>query len=118
MLARSAIKPRKRNAPRPAWKVADSYRQWLRGRPCACGGKLNCGGKIVAAHVDNAGGKGMGTKVADKNCIPLSEYCHQLQHSIGWPRFEKFLPGGSGPKLSVEYWNAWPGRLEWEASQR
>src|SRR3546814_4506728 len=35
MLPRSAFAPRKKNSGRPAWKVARSYAQWLRGRPCA-----------------------------------------------------------------------------------
>jgi hypothetical protein len=116
MLARSAFRPRKTNAPRPAWKVAEAFRQWLRGRPCACQGKApNCGGPIRSAHVDHAGSKGMGTKVADSNCIPLSDNCHRLQHTIGWRTFEAtYLPGKDAVKLSNEYWSAWPGRKAWE----
>jgi hypothetical protein len=117
MLARSAFAPRKKNAPRPAWKVAEAFKQWLRGRPCACGGtNPGCAGRIEAAHVDHAGGKGIGSKVADRFCLPLSEACHRLQHTIGWKSFEaKFLPGKDAVLLTLRYWAAWPGKHAWEA---
>lgn len=115
MLARSAFKPRRQNAPRPAWKVAEAYKQWLRGRPCACGGRLDCcEGPIVAAHVDHAGGKGVATKVADRHCIPLSDGCHRRQHNIGWRTFERDLPCRDAVKLASLYWHEWPGRIKWE----
>lgn len=117
MLGPAALRNRHRNAPRPAWKVADAFRQWLRGRPCACEGKNpDCGGLIRSAHVDYAGSKGMGTKVADCDCIPLSDNCHRLQHQIGWKSFETaFLKGlGSALLMANEYWRAWPGRAKWE----
>ena len=108
MLSRAATAPRKRNAPRPAWKVAEAFRKWLRGRPCACKGRNpDCYGVMVAAHVDHAGGKGTGTKVADRHCIPLTVACHDLQHAKGWR--------GDAVKLAAEYWNAWPARGQWEA---
>jgi hypothetical protein len=117
MLARSATRSRHQNAPRPAWKVAEAFKQWLRGRPCACAGRgPTCSGKVQSAHVDYAGGKGTGTKVADRNCIPLSEGCHRLQHDRGWPWFDQQVLGGvsRGLMLSAEYWRAWPGRAAWE----
>lgn len=107
--------PRRKNAPRPAWKVADSFRQWLRGRPCAADGYGLCEGRIVAAHVDHAGGKGMGTKVADRHCLPLCDGHHTRQHNRGWPTFEKeCLAGRSAVAMAAAYWNAWPGRVAWE----
>jgi len=121
MLARSAILPRKRNAPRPAWKVARGFGQWLRGRPCACGGtNKDCGGPMVAAHVDYAGkgsrdAKGTGTKAADRFQIPLSDNCHRLQHNKGWPWFEKNILGRRAETLALSYWQLWPGRRAWEA---
>lgn len=123
MLARAAFAPRKKNAPRSFWKVNEAFRQWLRGRPCACGGRNSfCDGKIQAAHVDYAGkgtrdAKGTGTKVADRWSIPLSASCHMLQHNRGWPWFDITILGlaGAGEKLAAEYWNAWPGRRAWEA---
>lgn len=116
MLSRSAIAPRKRNAPRPAWKVADAFRQWLRGRPCALAGTGLCQGPIVAAHVDHAGDKGVGTKVSDRHCIPLCDWHHHDQHLRGWPQCEAKLPGKDAVKLAAEYWRAWPGRAKWEAA--
>jgi len=118
VLGPSMLRNRHRNAPRPAWKVADAFRQWLRGRPCACAGKNpNCGGPIRSAHVDYAGTKGIGTKVDDRFCIPLSDYFNKTQHAIGWHTFEtRYLNGpGSGLMLSNEYWAAWPGRSRWES---
>jgi hypothetical protein len=118
MLARSAIRPRRQNAPRPAWKVAEGFKQWLRGRPCACAGKNDdCGGPIRSAHADYAGDKGMATKVSDRFCIPLSDNCHRLQHAKGWPWFDLHILGGvsRGLMLSQEYWRAWPGRAKWES---
>jgi len=122
-LARSAIKPRKQNAPRPAWKVADAFRQWLRGRPCACcRANADCGGPMVAAHVDYAAkgtrdAKGTASKVADRWNIPLSDNCHRLQHSKGWPWFEKNILGRRADTLAAAYWNVWPGRIAWERKQ-
>jgi hypothetical protein len=110
----SLARPRHRNAPRPAEKSAKGFLQWLRGRECACGGCL-CDGnsRIVAAHVDHAGGKGMATKVADRFAIPLSDDCHRLQHSWGWRTYEQRL-GSDAVKLAEAYWQAWPGRIAWE----
>lgn len=118
MLSRAALAPRKQNAPRPAWKCAEAFKQWLRGRPCACGGRNPaCSGKIQAAHVLHESA-GMGTKAADRYCIPLSEGCHiNTQHRIGWISFAaKYLGGRDPVALSEEYWKAWPGRRAWEAS--
>lgn len=116
MLGPSALRSKFRNAPRPEWKVADSFRQWLRGRPCACEGRNpKCGGPIRSAHVDHAGDKGMGTKVADRHCIPLSDQCHKTQHAIGWRSFQTiYLKGRDAVAMAAEYWKAWPGRVAYE----
>ena len=114
-MIRVNIKPRKQNSPRPAWKVATAFRQWLRGRQCAADGYGLCEGRVQAAHVDHAGSKGMATKVADKFCIPLCEDHHRRQHNKGWMTFEKECLGGkSAVAISEAYWRAWPGRVEWE----
>jgi hypothetical protein len=122
-LGPASLRSRFKKAPRPDWKVADSFRQWLRGRPCACGGRNpDCGGPIRSAHVDYAAkgtpdAKGTATKVADRWCIPASDNCHQLQHNIGWPEFEKrFLPA-KADLLAAEYWTRWPGRAKWETDR-
>lgn len=124
-MMRLNIKPRKQNSPRPAWKVADAFRQWLRGRPCACGGRNpDCGGQMQAAHVDYAGkgtadAKGAGTKAADRWCIPLSASCHDMQHRKGWPWFDQQILGGlsRGEMMAAEYWRLWPGRAKWESDR-
>lgn len=125
MLPRSALKPRRQNAPRPAWKVAEAFRQWLRGRECACrGNNPECSGPIIAAHVDYAGkgtpdAKGTGSKAADRWCIPLSDGCHRLQHDRGWPWFDVTIlkMAGAGAMMAADYWYIWPGRKAWEAKQ-
>jgi len=111
------VRPRHRNAPRPAWKVAESFKQWLRGRPCAADGHGLCDGKVQSAHVDHAGDKGMGTKVSDRHCIPLCAGHHTRQHTRGWATFERECLGGKpAVALAAAYWQAWPGRGDWEAS--
>lgn len=115
-------RPRKRNAPRPAWKVCEAYLQWLRGRPCFLAGKGGCGTvsdmrkPIEPAHVDCAGGKGMGTKVADQFAIPLCQLHHDEQHGKvgsfksrgGWKTFQAKY-GFDAVKVAGEYWRAWKG---------
>lgn len=125
MLSRSALKPRHRNAPRPAEKSAPQFLQWLRGRQCAvaatgrAGAVEACEGKIEAAHVDYAGGKGVGTKVADRFAIPLCSYHHARQHAVGWDTFDRHWLGGVSMALfmAADYWRAWPGRIAWERKQ-
>lgn len=120
-LGPSAFKARRRNAPRPAWKVADAFRVWLRRLPCACGGRNpGCGGPVRSAHVDYAAkgtpdAKGTSSKVADRWCVPLTDNCHRLQHDKGWPWFNANILRGDAEKLAEEYWSRWPARSKWEA---
>lgn len=111
-------RPRKRNAPRPAEKSAPAFLQWLRGRACRAFGP-GCSGKIEAAHVDYAGGKGMGSKVSDRFAIPLCSGHHRQQHRFGWQSFEHAAWNQNGYALSSAnaYWRAWPGRIAWERKQ-
>lgn len=106
-------KPRKRNAPRPAWKVATSYLQWLRGRPCAVASK-ECMGKIEAAHTPDPDSKGMGTKAADYGAVPLCTWHHRQQHDIGWPAFAKLHSIKSIDEWRSAFWKAWPGWFAWK----
>lgn len=102
-LGPSSLRPRKRNAPRPAWKVTESYLQWLRGRPCYLAGHRagGCGDQgrrspVESAHVNHGGGGGMGEKAADRHAIPLCQRHHDEQHGKigafsqrgGWPTFQ------------------------------
>lgn len=114
MLRASAFKPRKQNAPRPAWKVAEAFKQWLRGRDCMIADRGGCAGRIEAAHVDYAGDKGMATKVSDRFCVPLCHEHHRVQHQHGWSAFEGNYKVNA-LEASKAYWSAWPGRARWEA---
>jgi hypothetical protein len=82
----------------------------LRGRECLVGNG-NCEGKIQAAHVDYAGGKGVGTKVRDSASVPLCALHHFTQHQAGWTTFEETFLGGVGNALrsANTYWRAWHG---------
>lgn len=125
------VSPRKRNAPRPAWKVADQFHQWLRGRKCHLDGHRagGCGEgdpprrtPVEAAHVDHGGDKGMGTKASDCFAIPLCQRHHDEQHGKigafrnrgGWKSFE-LKYGFSAVDVARSYWQRWPGRRDWEA---
>lgn len=46
---------------------------------CCVGGAACCG-RIEAAHVDHAGGKGMGIKVSDWATVPLCSHHHAELH--------------------------------------
>lgn len=96
-------------------KRVPEFLQWLRGRACLING-ADCEGKMEAAHVDYAGGKGMGMKVPDKFCVPLCNKHHTEQHNTGIDTFER----RHKTKLldaSREYWRRWPGRLKWELKE-
>lgn len=132
---RANTRPRKRNSPRPAEKSAPAFLQWLRGRECflanhRCGG---CGEgdasfarpPVEAAHVDHAGGKGMGTKAPDRFAIPLCQRHHDEQGGRvgsfrsgrgGWKTFE-IKYGFHAVDVAGDYWHRWPGRRAWEAKQ-
>jgi hypothetical protein len=100
------IRPRKRNAPRPAWKVEKAYHQWLRGRPCALDGE-GCSGKMEAAHTPDPGSKGMGTKAADFNAIPLCQRHHKLHTDKGWSAIG--MTRESAQIRAASYWSLWKG---------
>lgn len=109
------VRPRKRNARRPAEKSAPGFLQWLRGRECAAVHFGICEGKIEAAHTYGAGDKGIGTKSNDAYAIPLCSRHHRLQHDKGWRSFEGvYLGCQRAPAMAEAYWKAWPGRAKWE----
>jgi hypothetical protein len=99
-------RPRKRNAPRPAWKVEKAYHQWLRGRPCAKSGP-DCDGRMEAAHTPDPLSKGLSTKAADHNAIPLCQFHHKLHTNKGWSAIG--LTRESARLLGNAYWAAWNG---------
>ena len=103
---------------RPDEKSAPQYLAWLRLRPCAVEG-CDRPGKIEAAHVPGAGDKGIGSKTADRNALPLCgcaqgiEGHHAEQHRIGWATFAIRYGLGDPLKLAGEYFSAWPGKIAW-----
>lgn len=101
------VRPRRRNAPRPAWKVEKAFHQWLRGRACAVEARVGCSGRMEAAHTPDPGSKGMGTKAADQNAIPLCQG-HHRQHTVqGWSAIG--LTRETARSMAAEYWRRWTG---------
>jgi hypothetical protein len=100
------VRPRKRNAPRPAWKVATAYLQWLRGRSCMLSSH-ECSGKIEAAHTPDPSSKGMGTKAADHNAIPLCQHHHGLHTRHGWSAIG--FTRETAQIAAAAYWRSWKG---------
>lgn len=111
-MLRVDTRPRRRNAPRPAWKVARSYLQWLRGRECALAKDGDCWGRIESAHTPDPRSKGISTKAADCNAIPLCQHHHSAHTNKGWSAIG--LTRETAAAMADAYWRAWPGRLEWE----
>jgi hypothetical protein len=101
------VRPRKRNAPRPAWKVAKAYHQWLRGRQCYLEGVGPCWGRIEAAHTPDPASKGISTKAADHNAIPLCQGHHKLHTDKGWSALN--LTREDARTLAAVYWRLWQG---------
>jgi hypothetical protein len=78
--------PRKRNSGKALeGRSYPQHLKWLRGRPCILEGRHGhaCEGKMEAMHVDGAGGKGMGLKVADYKAVPGCSEAHRLYHQYG-----------------------------------
>jgi hypothetical protein len=71
-----------------------------------------CDGKIEAAHMPDPASKGMATKAADCNCIPLCQYHHETHTNKGWSALGLTREGAT--TMADAYWRAWPGRKAWE----
>ena len=109
---RLSAAPRIKKAPRPAHKSAPGYLKWLRGRECILAAQGGCKGKVRACHWDQAGDKGMGTKVSDKWAFPMCDGHHTEQHR-GWVTF--IAKHGLTMRAICEfYWRNWHGRAAWE----
>lgn len=100
-------RPRHKNASRPVWKVAKAYLQWLRGRNCAVAHLGGCGGRMEAAHTPDPQSKGMGTKAADHNAIPLCTVHHRQHTTQGWSAIG--LTRELAQQMAGQYWRAWKG---------
>lgn len=110
---RPNLKPRKQNAPRPAWKVDRAYLQWVRGRRCAFEHLGGCEGPIEAAHTPDPGSKGFGTKAADSNVVPACVHHHRLHTIKGWSALG--LTKETAHALGRDYYRLWPSRAKWES---
>lgn len=119
MLAGNLTAPRHRNAGRPPEKSARAFLQWVRGRRCIFAHDGKCEGKIEAMHLDFAGGKGVGTKVADRYAVPACSGHHRRQHNKGWQTFMAAMGTNANELLiaAARLWNAWPSRASWERKQ-
>lgn len=95
-----------------------SHLAWLRKRPCLLAGKPghDCEGKIEAAHVDHAGGKGMSLKVADYHTVPLCSMSHASLHMAG-PKTWQMRHGVNLIDAAAAYAKASPHRHLWEADR-
>ena len=117
MLTRKSFMPRKRAKARSFDpKRCEPYLRWLRRLPCVLDGRGGCSGRIVAAHVDYAGDKGMATKVSDRYAVPMCDGHHTVQHGWGWKSFESNFRIDT-LELSKAYYDEWlktPAGREWE----
>lgn len=67
----------------------------------------DCVGKIEAAHTPDPASKGMGTKAADRNAIPLCQAHHALHTRNGWSAIG--LTRETAMVAAAAYWKAWKG---------
>ena len=79
---------------------------------CRCGSTVN----IEVAHVRCGTDGGMGLKPGDYWTISLCSLCHQLQHQMGEPEFEKRYTIDM-KKLAREFVKASPKRRELEEAR-
>lgn len=106
---------RHRNAKDPAGKRCEPFLKWLRTRACILSHTGNCRGKVRACHWDEAGDKGMSTKVSDKFSLPMCDGHHAEQtDDLGWPRFQ-LKYGFIALVVCAAFWRDWHGRAKWEA---
>lgn len=125
--------PRRKNAPLPKAKEMP-HAQWIRGRGCHLAGHAagGCGfadpprkSPVEAAHVNHAGGGGMGIKADGQHIIPLCQRHHDEQHGKigsfsqrgGWETFQ-IKYGFNAVDVARGYWLAWlrtPMGQAWEA---
>jgi hypothetical protein len=68
---------------------------------------------MEAAHMADPASKGMGTKAADRNCVPACEHHHKLHTDRGWSALG--ITREQGTAMAADYWRLWPGRKAWEA---
>lgn len=70
-------------------------------------GQGGCWGRLEAAHTPDPHSKGVGTKAADHNAIPLC-HRHHTEHTIkGWSAIG--LTRESARAAAARYWQLWQG---------
>ena len=110
-----STRPRRQNAKDPAGKRCEPFLKWLRTRECILSSTGECKGKVRACHWDEAGDKGMATKVSDKFSLPMCDEHHRIQTDVaGWPHFQTQY-GFKAGEVCAAFWAAWHGRAAWEA---
>lgn len=117
-LSASAFKPRLRKSGREHdGKRFPSHLAWLRKRPCLVEGRKGhiCKGRMEAAHVDSAGGKGIGLKVADFHAVPLCSDAHALLHAHGQDTWQAYFEVDL-IAAGKQYAAASPHKHLWEAA--
>ena len=62
---------------------------------------------MEAAHTPDPASKGMGTKAADHNAIPLCHTHHKLHTDKGWSAIG--LTRETAMTAAAEYWRKWTG---------
>lgn len=106
--------PRRKNAKDPAGKRCEPYLRWLRTRECILNHTGECQGKVRACHWDQAGDKGMSTKVSDKFSLPMCDEHHRIQTDVmGWPKFQIHYKFNAGDACAA-FWKAFPRSAEWD----
>jgi hypothetical protein len=70
-------------------------------------GKGVCWGRLEAAHTPDPSSKGIGTKAADHNAIPLCQGHHKLHTDKGWSAIG--LTRESAQSAAGRYWQLWKG---------
>lgn len=111
------VSPRKRNSHKAdAARRFPSHLKWLRGRPCILEGRFGhaCEGRMEAMHVDHAGGKGTGIKVADFHAVPACSEAHRLYHAHGARTWERSW-GIDLVEAARAYAKASPHKHLWES---
>lgn len=67
----------------------------------------DCDGRMEAAHTPDPASKGVGTKAADHNAIPLCQAHHRLHTNKGWSAIG--LTRETARNAARAYWAAWKG---------
>lgn len=114
MIRARITKKAKVRAGRPPEKEAPKFLKWVaREHNCILSATGECQGKVMACHWDEAGDKGMSTKVSDCWSLPMCFFHHDQQTTVlGWPKFAQKY--GFDPEAMCKVlWNSWPGRAEW-----